>query len=119
MNGRTDRSQGQWIAGGLAIVALVALLAVTFRVRTQDSFATGAGPAGSVAYRQAVAFAACMRDDGEPGVPTPPPGDGITVPLPGSGTEARAVAACRPLAPSGREDTNVSITLLPRLPPGD
>jgi hypothetical protein len=111
MIGRAVGTRGQRIAGGLVILALVALLAVTFRVRTRDSFAIGAGPAGSAAYRQAAAFAACMRGHGEPGVPTPPPGDGITVQLPGSGPEARAVAACKALAPTGREDTSVSITL--------
>lgn len=97
----------------LAGVAVLALLAVTFRVHTQTAFDVGSGPAGSVAYRQAIAFAACMRDYGVPDMPDPPPGNdyAITVPVPGSGQVARAVAACRRLAPSGRDDTKVLITL--------
>jgi hypothetical protein len=73
MNGRTAGKRCPRLAIALVCVAVVALLATTFKVHTQTSFATGAGPAGSAAYRQAIAFVQCMRSHGVPTLPDPPP----------------------------------------------
>jgi hypothetical protein len=94
------------------------LLAATFRVHTQTSFVTSPGPAGSAPYRQAIAFVQCMRSHGVPTLPEPPPGDSLSVPLTPnaaggnfSGPVPQAFDACKQLAPSGRETTNMQITL--------
>lgn len=96
----------------LALIA-IALLAATFRVKTQNSFIIPSGPAGSAAYRQAVDYVACMRGYGVPDMPDPPAGAdyAITVQVPDSGPVARAVRACKRLAPDGHGSTNVSVTL--------
>ena len=118
MNGKTAGNLGPRLAIALVIVAVVALLAATFRVHTQTSFSTGSGPAGSAAYRQEIAFVRCMRSHGVPSLPDPPPGGSISVQLTqnGSGGKSRdpvpqAFDACKPLAPHGREDTNIQMTL--------
>jgi hypothetical protein len=92
-------------------VAVVAVLAATFRVHTQTSFFTGSGPAGSAAYRQEIAFVRCMRSHGVPDLPDPPPGGSISVPSKSSDPTSRAVDACKQLAPRGRENMTVKITL--------
>jgi hypothetical protein len=86
-------------------VAVIAVLAATFRVHTQSAFVTGSGPAGSAAYRQEIAFAQCLRSHGLPDVPDPPPGGSISVPM------TQALDACKHLVPRGRENTTVKITL--------
>jgi hypothetical protein len=106
MNG----NRNLWLGGVVAAVAVVALLAATLRVHTESSFMTGSGPAGSAAYRQEVAFAGCVRRHGVTGFPDPFPGGSISVPLTQNAV-SQAVDACRQLAPGGREDTNVQVTL--------
>jgi hypothetical protein len=93
-------------------VAVIAVVAATFRVHTQTSFFTGSGPAGSAAYRQEIAFVRCMRSHGVPDLPDPPPGGSLSVPL----TQNRALAsqavdACKHLAAHGRANMTVKITL--------
>jgi hypothetical protein len=106
------------LAIALVVVVVVALLATTFRVHTQTSFSTGSGPAGSAAYRQEIAFVRCMRGHGLPSLPDPPPGGSISVQLTRNGAGERssdpatqAFDACKQLAPRGRDDTNIQITL--------
>jgi len=119
MNGATTSgNRGPRLAIALAVVAIVALLAATFRVYTQTSFSSGAGPAGSAAYRQEIAFVQCMRSHGVPDLPDPAPGDSISVPLTRNGAGgnssdpvSQAFDACKRLAPRGRETTNIQITL--------
>jgi hypothetical protein len=118
MNGKTAGNRRLRLAIALVVVAVVALLATTFRVHTQTSFATGAGPAGSAAYRQEIAFVQCMRSHGVPNLPDPPPGGSISVPLTQNGAGGKssdpvpqAFDACMQLAPRGRETTNIQITL--------
>ena len=111
MNGTTgNRPERRWMV--FATLAAVALLATTFRVHTQASFVAGSGPTGSAAYRQVIAFATCLRGHGVPDIPNPPPGSNaaLSVPVPKSGPTARAVDACKRLAPSGRDNLSVSIT---------
>jgi hypothetical protein len=91
-------------------VAVIAVLAATFRVRTQTSFSTGSGAAGSAAYQQEIAFVRCMRSHGMPDLPDPPPGGSISVPK-SSALASQAVDACKHLTPLGRENTTVKITL--------
>ena len=119
MKGKTAGNRGPRVAIALAVVAVVALLAATLRVHTQTSFATGAGPAGSAAYRQTIAFVQCMRSHGVPTLPVPPPGDSLSVPLTPnavggnfSGPVPQAFDACKQLDPSGKDTTNMQITLL-------
>lgn len=118
MNGTTAVSRGPRLALILVAVAVIGLLAATFRVRTQASFVTASGTAGSAAYRQEIAFVRCMRARGDPGIPDPPPGNfAITVQLPPGGpggpgaTVGRAFDACRALDPSGRKMTNIQVRL--------
>jgi hypothetical protein len=118
MNRTTAGNRGPRLAIALVAVAVVALLAATFRVHTQTSFSPGAGPAGSAAYRQEISFVRCMRSHGVPDLPDPPPGDSISVPLTRNGTGGKssdpvpqAFDACKQLAPRGRETTNIQITL--------
>ena len=116
MNGKTAGDRGRWLAGALAVAAVVALLAATFRVhvRTYISY-----PAGSATYRQEVAFIQCLRSHGVQNLTDPPPGGGITLQAPQNGAVAtpgdpwppQAVAACRHLLPHGREITNIRIGL--------
>ena len=75
MKGKTAGNRNPWLAIALVVVAVVALLATTFRVHAQTSFATGSGPAGSAAYRQEIAFVQCMRSHGVPKLPAPLPGE--------------------------------------------
>jgi hypothetical protein len=105
MNGTTAGNRGPRLVIAMVAVAVVALLATTFRVHTQTSFATGAGPAGSAAHRQEIAFVQCMRGHGVPDLPDPPPGDSVSVPV------TQTLDACKQLAPRGRETTNVQIRL--------
>jgi hypothetical protein len=119
MNGRLAGRWGRWLAGALAVVAAVAVLAATFRVHTQTYTSYPAGPAGSVTYRQEMAFVQCLRRHGVPGLPAiPPPGGSLTLQVPQNGTggkpgdrTAKAVDACQRLAPRGREITNVQVVL--------
>jgi hypothetical protein len=118
MKGKSAGNRDPRLAIALAVVAVVALLAATFRMHTQTSFATDPGPAGSAAYRQAIAFVLCMRSHGVPTLPVPPAGDSLSVPLTPnavggnySGPVPQAFDACKQLAPSGRETTNMQITL--------
>lgn len=111
MNGKTagNRSLRPWKV--LAVMAVVALLATTFRVHVQQtSFSAGSGPAGPAAYRQEIAFVGCLRHHGVTNLPDPPPGLFIIVPLT-QNSVSQAVDACRRLAPRGRENTNLQITL--------
>jgi hypothetical protein len=114
MNDKTAGNRGPRRAGALAVAAAVAVLATACSTQTSTSYA--AGPAGSAAYRQVIAFVQCMRSHGAPNLPDPPPGGGITLPAPQNGTggqsgdfPAQAVAACKHLLPRGREITNVVI----------
>jgi hypothetical protein len=106
MNGRTA---GNWdprhVGATVAVAAVVAMLATTFRVQTYDSYSTGSGPAGSAAYRQEITFVRCMRGHGVPNLPDPPPGDPIVVRV------SQAFDACKQLTPHGRETTNIRIVL--------
>ncbi len=118
MNGKTAGNRGPRLAIALVVVAVVALLAATFRMHTQTSFATGSAPAASAAYRQEIAFVQCMRSHGVPNLPDPPPGGSISVPLTQNGAGGKsgdpvsqAFGACKQLAPHGRETTNIQITL--------
>jgi hypothetical protein len=118
MNGKSAGNRGPWLAGALAVVAVVAVLAATFRVHVQTYTSYPAGPAGSATYRQEIAFVQCMRSHGGPNLPDPPPGGSITLPetqtaLGGgaSGATAKAVNACKRLAPRGRETTTIQIVL--------
>jgi hypothetical protein len=118
INGKTAGNRGQQLAITLVVVAVIAVLGATFRVHTQTSFFTGSGPAGSAAYRQEMAFVRCMRSHGMPNLPDPPPGGSISVPLTQNGAGGKssapaslAVDACKHLAPRGRENTTVKITL--------
>jgi len=118
MIGRTAGNRLPGLAMAVVVVAVVAVLAPAFRVRTQNSFSTGSGPAGSAAYRQEIAFVWCMRGHGVPGLPDPPPGDSISVQSAQNGASGKssdpvsqAFDACRQLAPDGRETTNIQITL--------
>jgi hypothetical protein len=117
-NGKIAGNRDRRLAIALVVVVAVALLATTFRVHTQTSFSTGSGPAGSAAYRQEIAFVRCMRGHGLPSLPDPPPGGSISVQLTGNGAGERssdpasqAFDACKQLAPRGRDDTNIQITL--------
>jgi hypothetical protein len=115
MNGKTAGNRGRWLAGALAVVAM---LAATFRVHVQTYTSYPAGSAGSAAYRQEIAFVQCMRGHGVPNLPVPPPGGSITVQKTQNGTggkpsdpTAKAANACQQLAPRGREMTNLKIVL--------
>ena len=111
MNGETASTRSLRPGRVLAIVAVVALLAATFRVHVQQtSFSTGSGPAGSAAYRQEIAFVGCMRRHGVTNLPGPPPGSSISVQLTQNAV-SQAVDVCERLAPRGRENTNIQITL--------
>jgi len=113
MNGKTASNNRSPRPGSvLAVVAVAALLATTFRVHVQESsFSTGSGPAGSAAYRQEIAFVGCMRRHGVTNLPDPPPSGGsISVQLTRNAV-SRAVDVCERLAPGGRENTNIQITL--------
>ena len=70
MNGKTAGNRGPRLAIALVVVAVVALLATTFRIHTQTSFVTGSAPAASAAYRQEIAFVQCMRSQACPTCPT-------------------------------------------------
>jgi hypothetical protein len=118
MNGKIADNRGPRLAITLVVVAVMAVLAATFRVHMQTSFATGFGPAGSTSYRQEIAFVRCMRSHGAPGLPDPPPGGSINMQLTQNGAGAKssdpvpqAFNACRQLAPRGRETTNIQIRL--------
>jgi hypothetical protein len=111
MNGKTAGNRGRWLAGALAVVAVVAVLAATFRVHVQTYTSYPAGSAGSATYRQENAFVQCLRSHGMPGLPVPLPTGG-TLTLPESGKPSDAIRACQRLAPRGREMTNVRIVLL-------
>jgi hypothetical protein len=118
MDGKTADNRSRRLAAALVAAAVVAVLAVAFGVHTQTSFATGSGPAGSAAYRQEIAFVRCMRSHGVPSLPDPPPGASISVRLTHDGTGGKsggpvpqAFAACKQLAPRGRETTDIQITL--------
>jgi hypothetical protein len=118
MKGETAGNRNPRLAIALVAVAVFALLATTFRVHTQTSFATGSGPAGSAAYRQEIAFVQCMRSHGVPDLPDPPPGGSVSMPLTRTGAGpkssdpgSQAFDACQRLAPRGRDTTNVQITL--------
>jgi hypothetical protein len=104
MNGKTAGNRGRRLAGALAVVAVVAVLAPTFRVHAQTTTSYPAGSAGSATYRQEIAFAQCLRSHGVPNLPAPPPGGSITPP-------EQAADACHQLAPRGREITNIKIVL--------
>jgi hypothetical protein len=107
MNGKTAGNRGPWLAVALAVVAVVALLAATFRVHVQTYTSYPAGSAGSATYRQEIAFVQCLRSHGVPWLPDPPP--------PGGSLNLRdsqkAVNACRRLAPRGREMSKIQIVL--------
>jgi hypothetical protein len=107
MNGKTAGNRSPRLAVALTVVAVVALLAATFRVHVQTYTSYPAGPAGSAAYRQEVAFVQCLRSHGVPGVHGPPPPGG-SVNLQGS---QEAVRACQRLAPRGRQTSKVQIVL--------
>ena len=118
MNGKTAGNRRRWLALALAVAAVIAVLAPTFRVHVQTYTSYPAGLAGSATYRQDIAFVQCMRSHGVPNLPAPPPGGSITLPGTQNGTEAKpgdptakAVHACRRLAPRGREITNLKIVL--------
>jgi hypothetical protein len=88
MNGKTAGNRRRWLALALAVAAVIAVLAQ------------------------------CMRSHGVPNLPAPPPGGSITLPGTQNGTEgkpgdptAKAVHACRRLAPRGREITTLQIVL--------
>jgi len=104
MNGQTAGHRGRRLAGALAVVAVVAVLAPTFRVHAQTTTSYPAGPAGSAAYRQEIAFVQCLRSHGVPNLPVPPPGGSITLP-------EKAADACHQLAPRGRQTTTIKIVL--------
>ena len=105
MNGKAAAgNQGPRLAWALAVVAVVAVLAATFRVHAQTSTSYPAGSAGSATYRQEIAFVQCMRSHGMPNLPAPAPGGSITLP-------EKAADACHQLAPRGREITNIKIVL--------
>jgi hypothetical protein len=106
MNGTTADTRGpRRVALLVAVAAAVALLIAAFHVQMYTTFSTGTGPAGSAAYQQEIAFAQCMRGYGVPDVPSPPPGESISMSVP------RAAGACEQLAPGGRETTNIRIVL--------
>ena len=104
MNGQTAGNRGRRLAGALAVVVVVAVLALTFRVHAQTTTSYPAGSAGSATYRQELAFVQCLRSHGVPNMPVPPPGGAITPP-------EKAAGACRQLAPRGRQITNIKIVL--------
>jgi hypothetical protein len=111
MNGKTAGNRGRWLAGALAVAAVVALLAATFRVhvRTYISY-----PAGSATYRQEVAFVRCMRSHGVPDLPYPAPPAGSIAPQEtqdGTAGEPGDPNACKGLAPHGRKITTIQIVL--------
>jgi hypothetical protein len=118
MNGKTAGIRRPELAIALIVVAVIAVLAPTFRAHTHLVFSTGSGPAGSAAYRQEIAFARCMRSHGLPDFPDPAPGGSISMQLTQNGAGgkssdpvSRAFDACKQLAPRGREATNIQITL--------
>ena len=86
MISKSTGNRGQRLAVALAAVAVVAVLAAEFRVDTQTSFSTGSGPAGSLAYRQEIAFVSCLRSHGMPGLTDPAPGGSMSVPLTQNGS---------------------------------
>jgi hypothetical protein len=103
MNGKAAGNRGPRLAWALAVVAVVAVLAATFRVHAQTNTSYPAGSAGSATYRQEIAFVRCMRSHGMPNLPIPPPGGSITL--------RETPSACQQLAPRGREITNLKIVL--------
>jgi len=117
MISKSIENRGKQLAVALAAVAVVAVLAAEFRVDTQTSFSTSSGPAGSLAYRQEIAFVSCLRSHGLTGLTDPPPGGSMSVQLTQNGSAgkssepaSRAVDACKRLVPGGRETTNTQIT---------
>ncbi len=112
MNGKAAGYRGPRLAGALAVVAVVALLAASFRVHVQTYTSYPAGPAGSATYRQEVAFVQCLRSHGLPGLPDPPPpGGSVNLQVTQNGIGGKAVDACQRLAPRGRETTKIQIVL--------
>ena len=118
MSGKTAGNRRPWLAVALAVAAVIAVLAATFRVHVQTYMSYPAGSAGSATYRQEIAFVQCMRSHGVPNLPTPPPGGSITLQATQNGTggkpgdpTAKAADACKRLAPRGREMTNLQIVL--------
>jgi hypothetical protein len=116
MNGKTAGNRGLWLARALAVAAVVAVLAATFRVhvRTYTSY-----PVRSATYRQEIAFVQCMRSHGVPTLPYPAPPAGSIAPQEtqdGTGGKpsdptAKAVNACKRLAPHGKKITAIQIVL--------
>jgi len=118
MNGKTAGNRRRRLAVTLAVAAVIAVLAPTLRVHVQTYTSYSAGSAGSATYRQAIAFVQCLRGYGMPNLPTPPPGGSITLQGTQNGTggkpgdpTAKAVDACKQLAPRGRRITNLQIVL--------
>jgi hypothetical protein len=102
------RQCGVWV-----VAVLTTLLGVLAACGPDSPPAPGGGGTGGTGssdqHQQALAFAACMRDNGLPDFPDPGP-DGAV--LAGSSVDrgspqfASALEACQDLLPSGGEDNN-------------
>jgi subtilase family serine protease len=104
----------------LAVAAAVAVLATSCSVIHVHLGSTASAESGN--YRQALAFAQCMRSHGLPGFPLPDPhktaGVSIHVSVAPNSPAGRANAACRHLLPGGSPATSAATAPTASAPAG-
>jgi hypothetical protein len=90
-------------AGALAVAAAVAVLTTACGVHVHFGSSGGPASAGSVSYRQALAYAQCMQAHGLPNFPDPNPSRSFSVSGHPNGNNpvGRAYDACKDLLSRG------------------